>query len=153
MLFLLMNLTKCCTVSSPKKDYKHSLFFTTLESLLHISCSCQIVDLALNWTNHMVPMILSSPPNKKDRITKRKWKNGDTFNVEWVGMIYIHIRIEFCFVCNHALTLPNHEALNSLLVLLESSHQGSVHVCCFTIFEPMDQKLLNVKWKLSLKIN
>jgi hypothetical protein len=64
----------------------------------------------------------------------------------WVGIIYIiHIRIEFCFVCNHALTLPNHEALIVLLVLLKSSHQGGVHVCHFANFEPMEQKLLNLE--------
>ncbi len=97
MLSLLMNLTKCCTVSSPKKDCKHSLIFTTLESLLHISCSCQIVDLALNLTkSHGSYDPLQS--SKQERWgNKEKMKKRDIFNVEWVGIIYIHIRIEFCF--------------------------------------------------------
>jgi hypothetical protein len=148
-----MNLTKCCTVSSLKKDCKHSLIFTTLESLLHISCSCQIVDLALNWTkSHGSYDPLESSKQERSG-NKEKMKNRDIFNVGWVGMIYIHIRIEFCFVCNHGLTLPSHEALISLLVLLKSSHQGGVNVCRFTIFEPMEQKLLNLEWNLSLKNN
>ncbi len=107
--------------------------------------------LELNKSHGSYDPLQSSKQERSGK--KRKWKNRDTFNVEWVGMIYIHIRIEFCFVCNHALTLPNHEALISLLVLLKSSHQGGVHVCRFTIFEPMEQKLLNLDWNLSLKIN
>jgi hypothetical protein len=65
------------------------------------------------------------PSSKQERWgNKEKMKIRDIFNVEWVGIIIyiIHIRIEFCFVCNkHALTLPNHEALISLFVLLKSS--------------------------------
>lgn len=35
----------------------------------------------------------------------------------------------------------------------ENPQQGSVHVYHFAIFEPIEQKLLNLKWLLSLKIN
>jgi hypothetical protein len=103
------------------------------------------VDLALNLTKSHASYDPVESSKQERSGNKEKMKNRDTFNVEGVGMIYIHIRIEFCFVCNHALTLPSHEALIALLVLLKSSHQGGVHDCHFAIFEPMEQKLLNLE--------
>jgi len=152
MLFLLMNVTKCCTVSSPKKECKH-YWSLLLWSLL--TSHVQIVDLALNLTKSHGSYDPLQSSEQERWWNKEKMEIRDIFQC-WVGGYNLYMyydRVLFCFVSNHALTLPNHEALISLLVLLKSSHQGRVHVCHFTTFEPMEQKLLNLEWNLSLKIN
>ncbi len=43
--------------------------------------------------------------------------------------------------------------LDALLVPLEGPQQNNVHVYHFRFFEPMEQKLLNLKHFLSFEIN
>jgi len=52
----------------------------------------------------------------------------------------------FCFIYEHALTLPNCGPFATLLLLSKSPWWNNVHIFHFAIFGTTKQRLLNLKW-------
>ncbi len=68
-------------------------------------------------------------------------------------LIVILFAMTKVLLCHHVVTLQNHGAPDLLLVPLGSPWGGNLNFCHFTIFEPMERKLLNWEWFPSLEIN
>jgi hypothetical protein len=116
-------------------------------SALGLATNLQIVALWRTWS------LLYLKNREKFHITMHLWHAVSREPWIWSCEAYNEspylniLRLLFVWIY-YILSLPNCDAplLRPLLVLLKSLCQDDVHICCFTIFRPMEQKLLSLEW-------